>query len=257
MNQSTLHHHDDRIDATHDAGHEPAEHEHHEDHDHDQSSGEHDGERDDEDGHHRASDELRKLLSDADWDDLTKRLIAYANWRLGFFYSARSSGNAAEDYAQRTVELLLEGKRHYTPSSNLPFYGFLCGVVDSLVSHDAEKVQRRAKRGVGEVPISEQEGDGDREDQVSEANVRDAVEFEPEIIARDRFERFASELDPDLAAYARLRVNEPGLTAEEYARALGTTVPAIRNMDRQLRRRKTHYLACGQRPQFRVLAVAS
>lgn len=213
-------------------------------HDH-ENGGEHGSDSDqhaDDESDHRLQDDqtLQRVLEGTDWEDLTKRLIAYARYRLTRVISARRSGEAPEDYAQNAITLLLAGKRRFPASSDISPFSFLCGVVDSLVSHDAEKVRRRIKGGAAEVPIGADDGEDAHGDQVTEDQLG-GVSFEPEVMTRDRFERFVSELEPRLAAYTRLLAGGLQSTAKEYALALGTTEKNVRNMNRQLSRKRVRY----------------
>jgi DNA-directed RNA polymerase specialized sigma24 family protein len=52
---------------------------------------------------------------------------------------------------------------------------------------------------------------------------------------------FIRSLEPELAAYARLRAADAYRTAKEYAAALGVDVPTIRNYTRRIRRRRRQW----------------
>lgn len=186
---------------------------------------------------------LDETLQGQDWEVLTKRLIAYARYRMCRVTSARNSGNAPEDYAQQSIVLFLEGTRRFSPGEGRTLFGFLCGVVDSLVSHDAEKSRRRDLDGAAEVSIGNDDAEESRVDQVNEEHLR-ADSFEPDVVSRDHFERFARRLDPRLRVYVRLLAEERYATAKECAAALGTTERAVRNMDRQLSRKRKLYDTC-------------
>lgn len=217
-------------------------------HDHEEAD------QDDDEDHHRDPvapseqpyDEqaLAAVVASADWDDLTKRLLAYASWRLTRFTSAKRAGCTADDYVQQAVTLLLTGQRRFPADGDVQLFSFLCGVIDSLTSHAAEKIRRRTKNGAAEVAIVSEENDDTALDGIGEEHLGAPAHFEAELIARDCFERFARSLEPRLAAYVRLRISGRYGTAEEYAKALSTTVPEIRNLDRQLWRRRNRYDQC-------------
>jgi hypothetical protein len=254
MNTHPLHH--DEPFGT-EGGHEPetqsdnASESDDDHHDHDDAS----PDEDDEDHHlddvHAAAVEqpydeqaLATIVAAANWDNLTKRLLAYASYRLNRFSSAKRSGYSADDFVQQAVTLLLTGQRRFPLNGEIQLFGFLCGVIDSLTSHAAEKVRRRTKNGSSEVSIvSDRVGDA-APDEVTEEHLGAPADFEAELIARDRFERFVGSLEPRLAAYVRLRSTGRYATAEEYAKALSTAVPEIRNLDRQLWRRRKRYDMC-------------
>ena len=185
---------------------------------------------------------LAAAVADADWPDLIARLIAYASHRLFRFGFAKRSGNGPEDYAQTAVTLVLEGTRRLRLDVENPsLLGPLCSVVDSLIIHDVERILRRVKSGAAEISIVTAEGDDVAPNEITEERLGSPDDFETELIARDHFERFACSLEPRLATYVRLRVTGRYATAEEYANALATTVQEIRNLDRQLWRRRSLY----------------
>lgn len=184
-----------------------------------------------------------EMLQVQDWEDLTKRLIAYARFRMCRVISARNSGNGPEDYAQLSIVLLFEGKRRFCPDDGRSLFSFLCGVIDSVISHDAEKVRRRVADGTVEISIGNNDHDDSRVEQVSEDHLR-AGSFESELETRDHLEHFTHLLDAPLRAYVRLLAEESHITAKECAAALGTSEQMIRNMDRQLSRKRKLYEIC-------------
>ena len=261
MNAFSLHHdepvedhggHDHQNDRHDDqqqsetAASEPADH-HHEDDDVD---------HDDDDDHHHPDDQayeqaLAALVAATPWNDLTPRLIAYSSYRLLRFASAKRSGLGADDFAQQAIALALSGRRRLNLTGEPTLFSQLCSVCDSLISHEAEKAQRRIKGGMAEVPIVVQEDDEVPADQVTEEHLGAPANFEIELIARDRLECFTRSLEPRLARYVRLRVSGRYATAEEYARALSTSVQEIRNMDRRLWRKRNLYDSCDSRQTLR------
>lgn len=185
---------------------------------------------------------LAAAVAAADWSDLTARLMLYASHRLFRFGFAKRSGNSPEDYAQTAITLVLEGTRRLRIDRENPsLFGPLCSVVDSLIIHDVERILRRVKSGAAEIPIVTAEGDDVAPNEITEERLGSPDNFETELIARDHFEHFACSLEPRLAEYVRLRVTGRYATAEEYANALATTVQEIRNLDRQLWRRRNLY----------------
>jgi hypothetical protein len=202
------------------------------------------GQEDDDDHHHddQAYEQaLAAAVAAANWNDLVKRLIAYSSFRLLRFTSARRSGLGPDDFADEAITLVLNKTRRLNFEGDATLFSQLCSICDSLISHQAEKARRRINGGMAEVPIVT-EADGDApDDRVTEEHLGAPATFEPELIARDRFECFARSLEPRLAAYVRLRVTGSYATAEEYANALSTTVQEIRNLDRQLWRRRNLY----------------
>lgn len=234
------------------------EHGHGHDHDHDHQHGHtpeqehehepsaepgHDQEDDHDHGQARDEQALAERISKEDWELLSKRLLNYAAYSLSRYGAlARRFCSSAEDYVQRAVILVLTGKRNFPVSTTVSTFGFLCGVVDSLVSHDAEKAGRRKM----DLTIGSDDGEDAPADQISEDRLPSATDFEAEIVYWDGVESFARIVGPRLGAYVRLIALDEFSTAQEYADALGTTVANIRNMDKQLKRRKDLYEDCNR-----------
>lgn len=179
---------------------------------------------------------LAALIDETNWSILTKRLLAYARYRLsrhGSFASRYT--NRAEDYVQEAAIRLMEGTRQFEEGTRQNLFHFLCGVIDSLVSHDAEKAGRLHLQTLvcGEYTSSPNE--------IEEEHLSSDEDFEDRIIARNELERFMASLEPDLQEYVRLRAAGNLKTAEDFATTLRTTVSDIRNRDRRLRRRRNQW----------------
>jgi DNA-directed RNA polymerase specialized sigma24 family protein len=175
-------------------------------------------------------DELVALI---DWYATTTRLMGYANskiWRHGA--AAARYALQAPDLVQEAITSWLEERRIFDAGTESAFFGFLCGVVDSLLSHDKEKTIRRGRQ----LSISKDGGDETTIDEVSEGRIRAKGDFERDFLFRDNLERFIDSLEPDLATYARALVQAPDSSAEERALALNITVADVRNFDRRLHR---------------------
>lgn len=242
------------------SGHDHALEHSHDDHDDDHQDDEHDYEDDhaqDADGAHehdhdygRARNEqvlAERIGKEEDWALLTKRLLAFTVFYLSRYGKlARRFCCDADDYVQRTVVLVLTGKRRFPVSTEVSTFAFLCGVVASLVSHDAEKADRRRL----DQSISTDDDDlGD--DQILDKHLATSDDFEATFLYWDRVERFARALGPRLGAYVRLIARDEFGSAQDYAEALGTTVANIRNMDKQLKRRRSQYDSiCSSRNTF-------
>jgi DNA-directed RNA polymerase specialized sigma24 family protein len=177
----------------------------------------------------RTRDELLALI---DWEDYTPRLLAYARskvWRHGG--AAARYALQAHDLVGEAVTLWLESRRIYKEGTESAFFGFLCGIVDSLLSHEKEKAVRHGRQ----ISISKEGGD-ERRDEISEGRIRAEGDFEHDLLFRDNVAHFIESLDEDLAAYARFVANNPDTSAAERALALRITVTDIRNLDRRLHR---------------------
>ncbi|HEX7830367.1 MAG TPA: hypothetical protein VF787_11965, partial [Thermoanaerobaculia bacterium] len=177
---------------------------------------------------------LWKQIEAADWSDLTPRLLAYTRMRLSRHgVAALGYGREPSDYVQQAVVLFLEGTR--TPSGNRTLFEFLCGVVNSLISHEAEKSRMRGPHYAINIGVE------DAASGISEDRLPSTESFESGWLANDEMERFLQSIEPDLALYARLRMAKPGATADEYARDLGVPVAEVRNMDKRLKRRREQW----------------
>jgi hypothetical protein len=177
-------------------------------------------------------------LKATDWNDIVKRLLGYARYRLSRHGTAGNRFcNKPDDYVQEAVKLYLDGVRRFSPTPETTLFAFLCGVVDSLISHDAEKTERRGYQ----IALSSDDPD-DAGFDFLETRLASPENFEENIVLQNEYERFLKLLDPDLREYVRLRVDEEAMpTAEEFAATLRTSVSEIRNMDRRLRRRRNQW----------------
>lgn len=181
---------------------------------------------------------VEELIESTNWVGTTKRLLAYARYRLSRHGAlAGRYNNKADDYVQDAVMLFMDGTRRYPCGSGKTLFGFLCGVVDSLISHDAEKARRRGP----EMFIGCERGEDAELDEYAEERLSARSDFEDRIIADDELSRFLGCLAPDLVEYARLRATAEQMTAEEYADVLDVPVSEIRNMDKRLRRRRPQW----------------
>lgn len=174
-------------------------------------------------------DELAVLI---DWDDYIPRLVGYARvkvWRHGA--AAARYALQPQDLVHEAVELWFENRRIFEEGTERAFFAFLCGVVDSLLSHDKEKTVRHGRQ----ISISREGGD-ETSDEMNEGRIRAEGDFERDLLFRDNLEHFIESLENDLAAYARFLADTPDASAKERALALGVTVTDVRNLDRRLHR---------------------
>src|SRR5438128_1541962 len=74
-------------------------------------------------------------LANADWEELTKRLLRFADWRLkrrwwrGAQNELPAGAPSASDYVQDAVLRTLSGQRRYDASRG-DLFSYLCGVID-------------------------------------------------------------------------------------------------------------------------------
>jgi len=180
---------------------------------------------------------LSELVVELRWDPCVRRWLGYARarlWRHG--PGAGRYELQAGDCVQEAIRLTLEGRRHFESGTAGDFFGFICSVIDSLISHDAAKTYRHGMLtaiGTEDEPVL---------GQLNEARLVSSDDSERELLFRDDLEHFLESLETDLATYAKLRAEGLYSTAEQYAAALNTTVSEIRNMDRRLRRRREQWM---------------
>ena len=104
-----------------------------------------------------AGERLSPMIEETDWNELTTRLLVYANSRLSR-HSLRDGAKTPSDYVRRAVFLTREG-RHFPAVRREALFGYLCRVIDSLISHDADptKTTRTIKPAVGHSRVSAEE----------------------------------------------------------------------------------------------------
>lgn len=168
-----------------------------------------------------SSAEIAELFERIDWEDVTRRLLAYTARRLASYGDLRQAGRTPDDYVQEAVALALEGRRNIPVEAAHSPVGFFAVVIDSLISHDAEKRRRQPSVPVDEIDVADPSSD-----------------FEAAFAAREEAEQFVASLDAELQVYARLRLMGVMQRAEEYAAALNTTVAHIRNLEKRLQRQR-------------------
>jgi hypothetical protein len=91
------------------------------------------------------------------------------------------------------------------------------------------------------VTITNEVNDDAVSEQLTEDRIASPDNLELGLLFRDDLERFFQWIEPELAAYARLRAEDGDSTAREYALVLGVAEADIRNMDRRLRRRREQW----------------
>jgi DNA-directed RNA polymerase specialized sigma24 family protein len=179
-----------------------------------------------------------ELLGTSDWSELTERLLGYAQWRVSRHGAAAASyAFQPADLVQEAIALVLEDRRRFVEGTPHEFFAFLCGVIKSLLSHDAERTAQRGKM----ISISKDGGDEQNNDEMTEGRIAAREDFEHELLFRDDIQGFIRSLDPELAAYARLFLDDPESSAADRATMFSTTVTEIRNLDRRLHRAAAHW----------------
>jgi DNA-directed RNA polymerase specialized sigma24 family protein len=195
----------------------------------------------DQHNHERDTSQLISVfdfLQNTDWADYARRLVLYAGYRLSRHGTlAARYTNGAEDYTQEAIAAFISGDRRFVPAENVTLFSFLCGTVNSLISHDAEKATRRGTQ----VSLTSNVRGETAANEINEEQLPTGDNFEQQVMAREELERFKESLDRDLQEYVSLRAADEGGSAEEWAKILGTTVSDVRNMDRRLRRRRPQW----------------
>jgi len=113
-------------------------------------------------GQHRlrdgsAGERLPRIIEETDWNELTTRLLVFASSRLAR-HRIRGGAKTPGDYVTRAVFLTREGRR-FPAVHREALFEYLCRVIDSLISHDADptKTTRTIKPAVGSSRISAEE----------------------------------------------------------------------------------------------------
>lgn len=185
-------------------------------------------------------------LKNDEWDELLERLTYYAlgkfrkcGWRRGNPQKvewAGPGGTGPGDVALEAITSVIEGKRTYNRGKHGDFGNFLRSVVDSLVSHMAEKAKQRR---TGRMPVSQNADTGElvevdlpgREPDPADVCVtRDTIEVAKKAVAADAQE--------DPLAMQVLECMEADITKPaEMAEALGVDIKDINNAQKRLRRK--------------------
>ena len=100
---------------------------------------------------------FEQLIAEADWSQMARRLLLYANARLAR-YGLRDGDKTAKDYVVAAVSLTREG-RHFPAVQRDTLFAFIARVIDSLISHDADptKTTRTIKPAAGNSRVSAEE----------------------------------------------------------------------------------------------------
>jgi DNA-directed RNA polymerase specialized sigma24 family protein/DnaJ-domain-containing protein 1 len=175
-------------------------------------------------------DDFLELIAVIDWENVVPRLLVYAHQRLvRHGRAAYGYGSQASDYVQEAVRRFIDQSRNFPRGERTSVVAFLCSVIDSLISHEAERNWRRGPHLVVGVTAA---------DEISEELLPSGADFTDELLARNELERFVATLDPDLARYAQALANHQDATAEELAGILRTSVEDVRNLAKRLKRRR-------------------
>src|ERR1051325_8689248 len=93
-----------------------------------------------------SADRLADLIEQADWDVLTRRLLAFTLHRLSMFHGRGVSQSVdAHDYVVRAVEIVLADDLSSPPDSNRSLFATLATIIDHLIRSDYEYEQPDAK----------------------------------------------------------------------------------------------------------------
>lgn len=177
---------------------------------------------------------VAEMIRDADWDDVTGRVLIYAATKHGT--NVKRHGRSVEDYYQEAFRQLVTFRRHYPyyRDEGLTLTAWLCEVMNSLISHDAEKNAREGTPVSIVRKLNTEWGAHECSENHLPAVPSDQHAAE---VAETKAAVFTAALPSDLAAYAEERMDHPEASTKERAAVLGTTVEQVRAMDKRLRRR--------------------
>ncbi len=173
---------------------------------------------------------LENMHPDAQ-SELLERLHAYAETTLRR-HGPRASHYAftSEEFVGEAITRALRGERIYR--EDLPPFIWVAGIVRSLISHEAKRLEHTGRH----ISI-----DADDEESNGLHELPSPEDLEAKAVAKDLAVQFVKDLDPELRDYVRVCVEESGSTAEELAEKIGTSVQHVRNLDRKLARRRAQW----------------
>jgi DNA-directed RNA polymerase specialized sigma24 family protein len=173
--------------------------------------------------------ELSQLVAETNWDEQTPKHVLHATYVLRRHGpNATRYGWTPRDYVQEAIVRMLDGQRRYPAGTGLPLSTFINGIIDSLISHTGDRLEHSKEH----VAANGEEGPG----QLQQPDRGDSPE--ETIIARNKLDRFAATLEPQLRRLVEVLATDPRATAKECAKALGTSVADVLNMKKVLKRRK-------------------
>lgn len=168
------------------------------------------------------------------WTSQTPRFLSFARalivrhrWR-GSYADAPAGGEEAQDYVMRAAALIFEGQRRCP--SDIDSVRFVLGVIRSLITHDAERVENRQLHAF----VSDDRTVADQGELVDHKSTMFDELFTADDLARD----FVSTLPDEYKPYVELLISGACDTAAECAERLGVRVADIRSMDKAIRRRR-------------------
>lgn len=178
---------------------------------------------------------VAEMVRDTDWSDVTPRVLAYATNKHGT--NLKRHGWSVEDYFVEAYEQLVTFRRQYPyfRDEKLTITAWLCKVINSLISHDAEKNVSEGRL----LSIVRRVDPESGADQCSEEHLPALpADDRAAEIAERKAAAFVAALPAELAAYAEERMDHPDVSANDHALALGVAVKDIRTMNKRLRRRR-------------------
>lgn len=179
-----------------------------------------------------SADHAPTAVAGIDDPALLQRLALYARRRLAAMRGPRL--DQPEDYVARAVLETLEGRRRRPPEIGL--FQHLAGVISSLVSHDAARLENRSV-----TPLPDP-AEGDGADLASDEPTPDAALIERQEQERQArlvvrvLQELASEPDLRRAAIIVMQADQTP-RPRDLAAALGIAVDDVYNMRKRLQRR--------------------
>lgn len=190
--------------------------------------------------------DIKKAIEEADWDELTPRLIAYTRLRLkGLPWRGNPAGVIpggweVEDFIQSAIGKALTGMRKWDGEQDL--LEFLKGIISSEVSSRFGRLENRRERRATTVFVEKDAYTIDISTVVDDSLVASPRFFED---SESREKVLALMQDPIDREILRLVIDEGMDRPREIAGKLNITVQDFWNRKKRLRRRRNELLRAG------------
>jgi len=89
-----------------------------------------------------SSAQLAELVEEADWLEITRRLLAYATFELSQYASLKDEMRTPHDYVVKAVTSLLDGELTSSRGGDKPLFKALAVIVARLIREDVEQARR-------------------------------------------------------------------------------------------------------------------
>ena len=188
-------------------------------------------------------------LSDYPWQEAIPRLLAYAArkvraryWR-GQWNGPLPGGQDLQDLVQEGITKVISGQRRWNPQLHPDLFRFLCGVLDSDISHLATGAENRRQRELSPSFLQPEDATPATSPLPPVHLAETSQGSESALLAKIYFQDFEKSLrdDPELSRY--LLLWKHGYTACQIADALGLPLSQVYDLRQKLREREAAFRA--------------